>query len=58
MTVRDAIRMIHAIGLRYAWVDTLCIVQDDPKGVTLCTRCTLMRFSHYALALHDKLQKT
>jgi hypothetical protein len=33
-TVRDALGIIHAMGLRYAWIDTLCIVQDDPKGVT------------------------
>lgn len=32
-TVRDALHIIHAMGLRYAWVDTLCIVQDKPEGV-------------------------
>ena len=32
-TVRDAIHIIHAMGLRFAWIDTLCIVQDDPTGV-------------------------
>jgi hypothetical protein len=36
--VRDALHIIHAMGIRYAWVDTLCIVQDKlvqdkPEGV-------------------------
>ncbi|KAF2033873.1 HET-domain-containing protein [Setomelanomma holmii] len=32
-TVRDALQFFHAMGLRYAWIDYLCIVQDNPKGV-------------------------
>ncbi len=32
-TVRDALLIIHEMGLKYAWVDTLCIVQDKPEGV-------------------------
>ncbi|KAI0629756.1 heterokaryon incompatibility protein-domain-containing protein, partial [Trametes polyzona] len=30
-TVQDAIRVTHALGFRYLWVDGLCIVQDSPE---------------------------
>jgi len=30
-TIRDAIHVTSAIGYKYLWVDSLCIVQDDEK---------------------------
>ncbi|KAJ4128897.1 hypothetical protein NW768_007419 [Fusarium equiseti] len=30
-TIADAIRLCHALGYRYLWVDSLCIIQGDIK---------------------------
>lgn len=31
---QDAIRVARIAGLRYLWIDSLCIIQDDPKDWT------------------------
>ncbi|KAH7329696.1 heterokaryon incompatibility protein-domain-containing protein [Stachybotrys elegans] len=31
-TVSDAIKVTRGLGLRYIWVDSLCIIQQDPLG--------------------------
>jgi hypothetical protein len=30
-TYQDAIQTVRALGMRYLWIDALCIVQDDPE---------------------------
>lgn len=30
-TYRDAVTVTRELGIRYLWIDSLCIVQDDPK---------------------------
>ncbi len=30
-TLRDAVQVTREIGLRYIWIDSLCIVQDDKQ---------------------------
>ncbi|KAK0742805.1 heterokaryon incompatibility protein-domain-containing protein [Schizothecium vesticola] len=30
-TIRDSARVYLGIGLRYLWIDALCIIQDDPN---------------------------
>jgi hypothetical protein len=29
--VKDAVQLTRALGLRYIWIDALCIIQDDPR---------------------------
>ena len=33
-SVFDAINLTRSLGMRYLWVDTLCVVQDDPEGLS------------------------
>jgi hypothetical protein len=32
-TVQDAVRVVQRLGIRYLWVDCLCIIQDDDNNV-------------------------
>jgi hypothetical protein len=34
-TVRDAIAIVRALGIRFVWIDTLCINQDTKEGVSM-----------------------
>lgn len=33
-TVRDALHVIRSMGLRYAWIDALCVNQDTGEGLS------------------------
>ncbi|KAH9849447.1 heterokaryon incompatibility protein-domain-containing protein [Lenzites betulinus] len=47
-TIRDAIRVTHALGLRFLWADTLCIVQDSDadKLRELARMHEIYRYAH------------
>lgn len=30
-TLQDAIKVTHSLELRFLWVDSLCIIQDNPQ---------------------------
>lgn len=32
-TIRDAIQLVRKLGVRYLWVDVLCLIQNDPSDV-------------------------
>ncbi|KAK0613671.1 heterokaryon incompatibility protein-domain-containing protein [Immersiella caudata] len=32
---RDVIALVRALGCRYIWIDSLCIIQDDPEDWTV-----------------------
>lgn len=34
-TINDAIDIVRSVKVRYLWVDTLCLIQDDPEDVRL-----------------------
>lgn len=34
-TIQDAMDVTRELGFRYIWIDSLCIVQDDPEDVAM-----------------------
>ncbi|OCL15003.1 hypothetical protein AOQ84DRAFT_269873, partial [Glonium stellatum] len=50
-TLRDAISFVRGLGLRYIWIDALCIVQDDNADwLRECSRMRLI-FANSRLTL-------
>jgi hypothetical protein len=49
---RDAIRVTRALGLRYLWIDSLCIIQDDDedKALQISTMGTIYSNSYLTIA--------
>ncbi|KAL0931198.1 heterokaryon incompatibility protein [Colletotrichum truncatum] len=34
-TIKDAIELVRKLGARYLWVDAICLVQNEPKDLSL-----------------------
>ncbi|KAF7340890.1 HET-domain-containing protein [Mycena sanguinolenta] len=50
-TIRDAIKAIHTLGLRYLWVDALCILQDskEDKSREIAQMRTIFRNAYFTI---------
>ncbi|KDR79282.1 hypothetical protein GALMADRAFT_208711 [Galerina marginata CBS 339.88] len=50
-TIQDAIASTHALGLRYLWTDTLCILQDSPddKAREIAQMCDIYTRAHVTI---------
>ncbi|KAI1416835.1 HET-domain-containing protein [Hypoxylon sp. FL1857] len=50
--IKDAIRVTHSLGLRYLWVDALCIMQNDPedKKREISQMCAIYQNSFVTIA--------
>ncbi|KAL8910062.1 MAG: hypothetical protein Q9171_004616 [Xanthocarpia ochracea] len=50
-TFRDAICVTRNLGYRYLWIDSLCIVQDDPKDWDTVSRDIASIYSNCVLTI-------
>jgi hypothetical protein len=70
-TIKDAISLTHALGFRYLWADTLCIIQDsdDDKAQEIARMRAIFRDAHLVIVaasatkvsegfLQDRLRST
>lgn len=54
-TISDAMVLTRSMGLRYLWVDRLCIIQDDPTHLTkqLQQMAGIYAHSHFTIIAAD-----
>lgn len=57
-TVRDAVLATKALGLRYIWIDALCIVQDDPHDWAAEIACMHSIYLHAELTITSLVAKS
>jgi hypothetical protein len=51
-TYIDAFEITRSLGVRYIWIDALCIIQDDPEDWQLesAKMCDIYRNAYYTIA--------
>ena len=52
-TIRDTMRLARRLGIRYLWVDSLCIVQDGPHKMEDLDRMAGIYASAYLVVISD-----
>jgi hypothetical protein len=54
-TILDAINLVRQLGYRYIWIDSLCIVQDNPKAVSCAVENMHLLFgnAHFTICAAD-----
>ncbi|KAH8658165.1 heterokaryon incompatibility protein-domain-containing protein [Xylariales sp. PMI_506] len=56
-TLLDAVVVCRKLGIRYLWVDALCIIQDDTDRrdwyIEASRMCSVYSNAHFVLAVHD-----
>lgn len=50
-TFRDAVLITRALGVRYLWIDSVCIIQDDPDDWRREAACMAHVFKNALLAI-------
>ncbi|KAH6663275.1 heterokaryon incompatibility protein-domain-containing protein [Plectosphaerella plurivora] len=51
LTIREAITVARRLGIRYLWIDLLCIVQDDPADWSSESQLMGSIFQHASLTI-------
>ncbi|KAJ0107049.1 hypothetical protein J7T55_006927 [Diaporthe amygdali] len=57
-TLRDAVRTTRALGIRYIWIDALCIIQDDPEDWSKESSRMGQIYSHACLTIAATTSKS
>jgi hypothetical protein len=53
-TLRDAVTTTHRLGLRYLWIDSLCIIQDDDDDKSTSISQMTKVYTHATVTIMDK----
>ncbi|KAI0478081.1 heterokaryon incompatibility protein-domain-containing protein [Xylaria cf. heliscus] len=51
VTIRDAIKLVRKMNIRYLWVDALCLIQDDREDMEIGIRAMSAIYEHAYLTI-------